>query len=300
MNFQGRWLIGEAANQRVTALEERLNSQVVSQVGQTLGQDFNAFQPWMTCKSRVAEAKTLPCVSGPYLSPKELAHLHEFLSTTDNQPLGTIGMPTSELQVLHDDAAAVKEFYQLVDQALAMIFQVSPSIEVLWKSLVKQVVPLAPVSPESKVRYLGSGISNHRFRGAVFTHPPLPDEFKAEELAINLVHELGHQALMVYQYADPLFQAPASLPVYSAIRKVHRPLVMSFHALTALTFMCEFTKLASISFTGSRQKYFERRLQEINFDFQVGLTAMDGIEFTAFGNLILNEMKSVLRQARYA
>lgn len=75
---------------------------------------------------------------------------------------------------------------------------------------------------------------------------------------------------------------------------------MSFHALAALTFMCEFTKLAAKKFSGTRQGYFQKRLQEINFDFQLGLQAMEGIEFTPVGTRLIDEMRSVLQMARCA
>ncbi len=264
-----------------------------------LSESFSKYQPWMSCKDRVTQKSSFHAASSLFPGKDYLTDLHRFL-TTEKSPLGAMGLAKSEFQVLHDNECTIADFYTLANEALSLIFEASPICEALWGELVTQVIPLDPVSAETKVRYLGSGISNHRFRGAIFTHPPTPDEFKVEELAINLIHELGHQALMVYQYADPIFVSAPSTPVYSAIRKVHRPLIMSFHALAALTFMCEFTRLAAQKFSGSRKKYFEKRLQEINFDFQLGLKAVDDIEFTAFGRRLVDEMKSVLHTARSA
>src|SRR5690606_27268990 len=86
----------------------------------------------------------------------------------------------------------------------------------------------------------GVGFSSIRSRGAIYLSVPKLEDFYYLELAINLSHELGHQALMIYQGADSILNGDLEFPVYSAIRKTNRPAIMAFHAVTALSYMVLF------------------------------------------------------------
>jgi hypothetical protein len=298
MQHEGQWLIGKTPSQRVSTLMVKLNEQTIANIEGAPGHRHQSYAPWMSTPKARAHTMSRQSVDTA-LSRTELANLHAFLKG-DSSNLAAIGMCSSEFHVLHDDSRAIEAFYQETDAALAFIKDVSPNLAALWDEVVSELIPLEPNSLNSKVRYLGSGISNHQYRGGIFTHLPIPEEFRTEELAINLVHELGHQVLMAYQYADPIFECDPATEVYSAIRKVNRPLVMSFHAVVALAFMCEFTRLAKERAEGKRRSYLEKRHQEITFDLQIGLKALEHIDFTKFGRRLVQELSALHAKARSA
>lgn len=298
MQHEGQWLIGTSASRRLAAIENKLNAQSLAKVEVGTRQHHQRYAPWMSMPK--AMDQVIPVTPrGPALSREELAAMHAFLKG-DASNLAAIGMCSSEFHVLHESTEAIDAFYQEIDEAMTLIKYVTPNMADLWTALVRELLPLEPNSTTSKIRYLGSGISNHHYRGGIFTHLPIPEEFRTEELAINLVHELGHQALIVYQYADRLFECDPATEVYSAIRKVNRPLVMSFHAVAALAFMCEFTRLAMRRGAKESRAYLEKRHQEITFDLHIGLKAIEHIKFTEFGALLVRELSAVHAKARSA
>ena len=69
--------------------------------------------------------------------------------------------------------------------------------------------------------------------------PPWATEW---DVAIDLVHELGHQSLFVWQSVDDLLTTDPSAPVYSLIRKGYRPAQQTYHGAVALAFMLNFVR----------------------------------------------------------
>lgn len=114
MQYQGRWLIGSLANQRVTSLQSRLNEKTLARVNQTLEKDFTHFQPWMTYKDKVGQGIVFHPSSNLFPSPEYLADLHRFLANQEG-PLGSLNLKVNDFQVLHEDESAIDSFYRVVN-----------------------------------------------------------------------------------------------------------------------------------------------------------------------------------------
>lgn len=94
-------------------------------------------------------------------------------------------------------------------------------------SLLEMIVPLREPRPR--------GWSLQAARGVVFIG--FPPDYSAIDLALDLVHELGHQALGLIQSVDPIFSSDPLAPIYSEVRHAERPAIQSFHAAAAIAFM---------------------------------------------------------------
>jgi HEXXH motif-containing protein len=147
---------------------------------------------------------------------------------------------------------------------------------------------------------VGRGFSSHLFRGAIFLDPPASDEHRIEAYAINFAHELGHQALFVYQCADPIIDGALDAPVYSVIRRVPRPAILSFHAVVAAAYMAEFVGdwLDAGAESTARLHYLRRRLAENVELVENGAAALSVVQFTELGEQILDEMRGLVAYLR--
>ncbi|RYZ46272.1 MAG: methyltransferase domain-containing protein [Sphingobacteriales bacterium] len=64
---------------------------------------------------------------------------------------------------------------------------------------------------------------------------------------------MGHQALIVYQQSDAIISGDLEREVYSVIRRVKRPAILSFHAAVALAFMTRYLSEAIRSASATDQ-----------------------------------------------
>jgi hypothetical protein len=102
----------------------------------------------------------------------------------------------------------------------------------VYTSLVDMVIPLR----QSRAR----GWSCQYARGAVFLG--FPRVYSQLDLALDLAHEMGHQALALLQSSDALIASDWDAPVYSEVRKTNRPAFQSLHAAAAIAFMVKLAK----------------------------------------------------------
>lgn len=174
----------------------------------------------------------------------------------------------------------------------------------LLKNLLKCVLPLGEISENPCLRKDGSGFSAHWLKGAVFLSLPQRHPYTHLELAINLVHELGHQSLMLYQDADAIISPEDfNKPIYSAIRKTFRPSIMSLHALVAIYFMYYFVSevsKADTALTQDEKHFFMQKKNRFMADFATGCFGLKGVNFTSVGAELLLEMIEYFQQSRAA
>jgi HEXXH motif-containing protein len=108
-----------------------------------------------------------------------------------------------------------------------LIMDRSSFLRQAYSCLVDMVIPLA--------REKSCGFSSMLARGAIFRSFHTPHT--AATVALDVVHEMGHQALILLQSIDPLISSDLSAPVFSEIRKTDRPAIQSLHAAAALAYM---------------------------------------------------------------
>ena len=140
------------------------------------------------------------------------------------------------------------------------------------------------------------GFSCHFARGAIFR--AFPTDSSAEVVAIDIVHEIGHQALMVYQSVDPILLGDHDAPVYSYIRRADRPAIQSLHAAVALAFMTRFRDTltpaqGAIIDSDPRIKGYGETLRA---GLRNAIRALDEkCSFTTLGGAIMDELQALAK-----
>jgi HEXXH motif-containing protein len=226
-----------------------------------------------------------------FLSPHQRNRLFEITYLDSQHPFGRIDMHTRVGRVSTSEFEQ-QEFEYRVHRAIEIIKNVSPVSDLLEASIHK-FIPLSEAAETKPLRKDGSGKSCHWLIGAVFLSLPNNHRFPDLELAINIVHELGHQLLMRYQDGDEIL-ANNHQPIYSAIRKVSRPAILSLHALVAIYFMRYFLVRLKMNYElePSELAYVEQKLVHLNSDFTSGAWALKDVKFSNLGYAIFTEMIS--------
>ena len=227
-----------------------------------------------------------------------LRFLNEAFGSSPQLPLGFMGiLEDNGLCVETKDWARVERISKLVPIALDWIRGIDESFATRVGEFVKEVIPLGMRPPLMARSLRGRGVSSHFYRGGILVDLPEIDEHLDVELAINLAHELGHQALMVYQNAHPIIDGDPRAAVYSAIRSVERPAIKSFHALVALAYMKEFAAkaLRNAGTSEDRRLRLALRVEQIDGDLRLGARALRnaGVRFTELGGELFEECEAI-------
>lgn len=253
--------------------------------------DFN--EKFWSDASKVVESKFLPFVvrESFFLTSNESRNLHDLTYQSEQLPFGRVDQ-ISTVGMVAIDEDYITKFQDEVGKSLQLI-QLVPDFNFFIQNVVKCYVPLSAPSQKSNLRKKGSGKSCHWLKGAIFLSLPEKDSFSELELAINIVHEIGHQVLMIYQDCDNLLEN-INYPIYSSVRKTERPAIMSFHALVAVYFMYRLTAGLLVSFESNgmteKVKYIRNKMAALYSDFTEGMYAIKEANFTPFGTMLIMEM----------
>ncbi|MBC7457958.1 MAG: hypothetical protein H7235_06745 [Bdellovibrionaceae bacterium] len=226
--------------------------------------------------------------STPFLNLSECEKLLALTYLNESQPFGKVDA-FSTVGMVSTSESYNELFIQKIESATQIVCKVC-ELKLLLDSSVKFFVPLIGVSSKDELRSGGSGKSAHWLKGAIFLSLPTTPKNSILELALNIVHELGHQILMVYQDADQILINPNE-EIYSSVRKTKRPAIMSFHALIAVYFMLFFLKNLSVADEDQRD-FINERQKILYSDFVGGAFALKDASFTPVGLALFHEMLS--------
>lgn len=150
-----------------------------------------------------------------------------FIADKGNLLIKYIPGSAEDWRILENFNSLHSDKIELYQKALEIIKGTSSYLDTLFNSIVEYVIPLS----KDKL----AGYSSHFARGVIFR--TFPSKQSPGTIALDLVHELGHQALMLIQSVDELIVSDKETPVYSEIRKRNRPAIQTFHATAALVYM---------------------------------------------------------------
>lgn len=226
------------------------------------------------------------------LTKDECFELNEDLYLSEEFPFGKVDGKYRMAKV-SCDPSSIDEFNKNLQLAIQRIDLLN-EFKTHLLSLIRCIVPLTPLEGKS-LRENGSGSSVHWFKGAIFLSPPVESPHAHLELILNIVHELGHQSLMIYQDSDEIIYNGLNVEVYSSIRKTSRPAIMSFHALVAVYYMLRlFNNKKENPFWNSLdahdQEYLFKRESELRNAFVYGAEALKGVDWTNLGKKLYLEM----------
>ncbi len=233
----GRWVTGSHATTRVCKMVEVLDQKELENTNRLTGMHFSKFEPWMSCTDELDFfVKNQSIINGPIVTDRaSLLHIANTLQKAQ-APLGRIGM--LETDAFYIDQKPSETFTNQVHQGLKLAFSALPHLKTRWDKLIDAVIPVSYIKAEPTL--LGRGLSNHRYRKAIFIQLPKQSIRQELQIALNLVHELGHQTLITYQNADLIISSNREYEVYSIIRNTKRPIIRSFHAFFVTGSMLEF------------------------------------------------------------
>ncbi|MBC85669.1 MAG: hypothetical protein CL677_00700 [Bdellovibrionaceae bacterium] len=277
-----QWLTGTTGTEKIALLNKRFESVCLDRINNKKDNDYPVYTPFMSLNegrerlpSLLLEKKSLLVKDNEYLN-----HISDFYTPPANNYLGD----KNTVEFGFDQS---KE--EVFDLALNFFCSNKSFVVDVFKSIVKNIIPMRTI--ESEVRKEGVGNSNRESIGALYLSAPSAEP-KHLQLAINIAHEVGHQALMLYQTSDSIIH-PAELTrnVYSAVRRTDRPAIQSFHALVAVVYMRDFVASIDLSKLNESEKDFIRT-QHIQFISWLKANIWDfkKITFTEVGKMIYDEL----------
>lgn len=296
--MQGAWCVGSGGAERLGHLSRRLFEKTV-QARRARGDEVRSYLPWFSCDDFADQIRisTVMTSSDRILKePSILRKMRRVYWGSKAQPLGGVSIPSKSMSI---DVRATDRDLSTLERAIELVRSTDESWSARFSSLVQAIIPLKGLG--KNVREGGVGFSTQFAKGAIFLSIPKQANFRAVELSINLAHEMGHQALMVYQSADRIVSGDLAQPVYSGVRKTNRPAIQSFHALVALIYMVEYTinRLKNnFGLDTAETEYLRQRHESLLTDLEISITSFKDVGLTMLGANLYQEAKSVAASAR--
>jgi len=286
----GRWITGSLGARRLSELRAKLDA--LESVPQRGG-----YSPWMsnpTLRVRAEAFSSLPAVLRPRSSAEvvsassDLSTMHSFFTSAGEQGLEALQPSGSTTLKLDTSATETKQSSSVILQwALATVSSANESFCQRMSSLCQQIAPVSRIDG-SRPRSQGRGFSSHLYRGGIFLEPPQLEFHTHEETAINLAHELGHQALFVLQSFDSIIvEKDLRKPTRSPIREVERPAIQTLHATVACLYMAEF--LASFIEHRRNSAFLQNKYELMRSLVSQGISSLDTVELTPVGRAVIRD-----------
>ncbi|HYO51190.1 aKG-HExxH-type peptide beta-hydroxylase [Archangium sp.] len=279
------WLFSLAAPERLT----RLDAAVKRETLRAQGGVAQRYTPWL-CAKRGPLVTHIP--DGLVTEREHLLHIARLYSSEkDPLDLSRFKLRTPvrlRLDLGTDERALFEEVFALVARDERVF---GP----LFRALIQNVVPLSgPRGEGFSERQRRLAFSSVLARNAVFMVPH-DGPYAALEMVVSLVHEMGHQSLMLLQAVDPLFASAAEAPVYSAIMGIERPAILALHGAVALAAMVRALQLGQAwpeLTSAEAQAHIAKRTQQFRAALSETLRALGGCQLTRLGKEVFEELAS--------
>lgn len=280
-------LIGESLATEVFSLNKKLRENTLSYSQNKFGIISPRYSPWL-CFAPIVEQIPAKLLQSSYtkrggllVDPDEIDELATFISGEGISCLD--GLPGEKALWLPSLDGISREY----EQAAILIRSSGKTLELLFDAIVDVVVPLGGGR--------NRGYSTHFARGAIFRS--LPDDNDACDVAFDVVHELGHQVLMIWQSIDPIIVSDPEALIYSQIRKKNRPAIQSYHATVALAYMLYLKQrnhhLEGMIAAAERRGASYSTSLENSLELAIA-SIRDGCELSDIGSMMLSEMEALL------
>jgi hypothetical protein len=291
IKWSGHLITGERGAAVLALLSETANAQALSRAIDATGGEYSRYEPWMSNASKRSVWVRLQG-GGPLVPEVERLRLMKAVFH-EGGPLRAIH-PDNIAQEVDCDARARAAFCSTTEKYIADLIT-APDYGNRLSALLRELIPLTTV-PGFLGRSDGEGLSSQLYQGGVFIKLAEPSDHADCENLLNLVHELGHQALNLILNSDPLICGDVSKPVYSVIRKTFRPGIMSFHALAAVAYMLELILRApELFYATSNPVWVAERIRNLRSDMELGLATVREMPLTQVGRELVEEFESLLQ-----
>jgi len=287
-----RLLIGHELNEELFSLNARLKAATRQGIQATLSYGGEFYSPWASAYP-LLDASSFPqhLLRQPFVEPGGLVDDAEYLRQVrafmeDKPELTVNGIVGQKHEEWIPDTIVSPGQKQVFREGRRLLLKSNPTLCRLYLEFIDFVLPL----PGERSR----GYSGDHSRGIIFRS--IPAQANPYEIAIDLVHELGHHVLDVWQSVDPILLSDPAQPVYSEIRKTLRPAIQTYHAAVAIAYMHFFVesmpydpacqeagRLRGLSYRGSLVESLQMSIDSLRRD----------CEFTPLGEKLLQEMEDL-------
>ena len=279
-------LLGAVLDGAFSLLNQSLRDKTVEFARRKFNHVITRYSPWL-CYAPVVDSLPPLLIYPPerqrgrlILDEAELAVMADFMAGPGREALSNL---PGDYRTWLPKGEGISDVY---DDAVAIIRSASPFLEALFEEIVEAVIPLGGGR--------NRGYSTHLARGAIFRS--LPADNDAYDVAVDIVHEIGHQVLMVWQSVDPILASDPKAPVFSQIRRVDRPAIQTYHATVALAYMRALElalpadPLMQAAAARRGLSYSESLVHSLRLSI---MSIREKCELTELGGKLLDEMEAV-------
>lgn len=290
--WRGKYLTGAEGSAFCLALVHKQDLKAVNRVNEHLNSNFSKYSPWMSHVNELDLMKELNFLEKEndfILSSKSLDKLDQVISI-DGHNLKRIHHDSNgKIGVCLKEQSNYLSDTKRLNYCLNMLKDKNPEFYIRLKNYVSQIILQTSTNTDYELRQDGTGLSSFNYRKGIFLSLPVSKYWEVE-LFLNLWHEVGHQALITLQLVDKIINESHFKKIFSVIRKIDRPAILSLHAVIACVFMLDFLVenkkwLISLSSEG----YIKNKIKENRESLLKGLDHLAKIKFTDLGEGVIKE-----------
>lgn len=295
------WIVGENALPTIIHLTQELHKKILNKINSKYGTSCSRYLPWMSMPEPSVDIVTYftKAIEDVICEQSYLDVLCKEFFKNEAELLGKLDLDSDHVNMyIYKPSSDLLYVQSAFREGRALLLKSSPFFAALYPILIQTIVPMKVKNSDNS----RAAFSSHELRGAIFRAvPDIESPFWRIDLAIDLAHEIGHQALIVYQAADRIISSELEVLVTSGVRKVPRPAIMSFHAVAALAYMVFYlrdqTSPRGLDLLNDIEKtYAKSELARYENDLMLGIRALDSsCKFTQVGELIYSEYKALLK-----
>lgn len=282
------WILGESAVQKLSLISSKYREQYIADKG------IEEFTPWYEIKG-VSSKNLLKLSSTKDFLIQDNTTLETLkeVARGDKGDFSSLGVNGADFYIGQISEEVRAQNIDILKSSRDLVSRSVPWILGLEGKVLYHIVPIVTAGEGLK-----AGFSTIDMKGvSFFTMPAKGLDLDIVDFAIDYVHELGHQALFMYQMSDKIFVDGHQAPIFSPIKNKERPAILAFHALCAIAFMKHFLVEGLIrdAFSKSQRAYAKKKLIEMTDMHSVTLEGIleSNLEFTKLGKLIFEELRSV-------
>ncbi len=287
------WLTTKNSVEKINALSNEMYLKILNFFNEKLNLKYSHYIPWMLSSAK--DENFLPLVN--YSSHSKIMssiQYIELLNSTFSKFSGDLkfesylGVKFNELNV-ETDANIIQDFSAQFNKAIDILTQACPWIKEMYDLLVHQVIFLK--SAESGLKAMSSSFVKGTIIFRVLSNNKFGDLI---DLSVDIAHEVGHQALMVFLTSNKIISSSYDTPVYSGARKINRLAIQSLHSAVAVTYMLCILEGILNNFS-DLEKNLKNNILNKKLDLELNLkinleSLLDNCEFTEFGRLVMREL----------
>jgi hypothetical protein len=288
------WLTTQNCVEKMKILSNEMHLKILNAFNEKFNTKEYIYNPWII--PTIKDKKFFPLIK--YNSESKIVDVIEYIELIKSisKDENTSSMSAEDLfrkmawaLEVETDTKIIQNFSYYFNAASSILSQACPWIKEMYDFLVHQVIFLKMKGGDIKA------MSAHFMKGAlVFRSFDTNNLSNIIDLAVDIAHEVGHQALMVLLTSNEIISSSYDAPVYSGARKANRPAIQSLHSAVALTYMIKCLESILNNFsdleTSLKEKLLNKKL-ELETNLEMNLQSLiDTCEFTNFGGIVIREI----------